>query len=74
MAVDPSDPATFEEDDAPRVPEIDVEAPADDTAEQRTDVTQEHDDPVAGADQDTANEADVVEQSRVVALDEDDYR
>ncbi|MBK3580734.1 hypothetical protein JHN63_44565 [Streptomyces sp. MBT65] len=60
MTVDPSDPATFEdESDAP----FDIEAPEDDAPEQPTDV-----DPAK------ANEADVAEQARVVALDEDDYR
>ncbi|MFF5298440.1 MULTISPECIES: hypothetical protein [unclassified Streptomyces] len=61
MTVDPSDPATFEdESDTP----FDVEAPEDDiTDEQPTDL-----------DPDKANEADVAEQARVVALDEDDYR
>lgn len=61
MTVDPSDPATFEdESDTP----FDVEAPEDDiTDEQPTDL-----------DPDKANEADVAEQARVVDLDEDDYR
>ncbi|WP_405990928.1 hypothetical protein [Streptomyces sp. NBC_00986] len=61
MTVDPSDPETFEdESDTP----FDVEAPEDDpTDEQPTDL-----DPAK------ANEADVAEQARVVALDEDDYR
>ncbi|WP_405973922.1 hypothetical protein OG496_36490 [Streptomyces sp. NBC_00988] len=62
MTVDPSDPETFEdESDTP----YDVEAPEDDTTadEQPTDV-----------DPSKANEADVVEQARVVSLDEDDYR
>ncbi|WP_405843896.1 hypothetical protein [Streptomyces sp. NBC_01518] len=61
MTVDPSDPATFQdESDTP----FDVEAPEDDiTDEQPTDL-----------DPDKANEADVAEQARVVALDEDDYR
>jgi hypothetical protein len=61
MTVDPSDPETFEdESDTP----FDVEAPEDDiTDEQPTDL-----------DPDKANEADVAEQARVVALDEDDYR
>ena len=61
MTVDPSDPETFEdESDTP----FDVEAPEDDTTdEQPTDV-----------DPGKANEADVVEQARVVPLDEDDYR
>jgi len=60
MTVDPSDPATFEdESDTP----FDTEAPEDDAPEQPTDV-----------DPSKANEADVAEQARVVSLDEDDYR
>jgi hypothetical protein len=64
MTVDPSDPATFEdESDTP----FDVEAPEDDiTDEQPTDLDPDK--------TDEANEADVAEQARVVDLDEDDYR
>ena len=72
MAVDPTDPDTFEveNDDA----ELDVEAPENDAAEQLTDLTPDHDDPLTALDPDSANEADVIEQARVVSLDEDDYR
>ncbi|MDT0434550.1 MULTISPECIES: hypothetical protein [Streptomyces] len=72
MAVDPSDPATFEDTDAPS--ERDVEAPERDAAEQHTSVTPERDDPLEEADRDRADEADLAEQARVVSLDEDDYR
>ncbi|MEF9906245.1 hypothetical protein [Streptomyces sp. P9-A2] len=75
MATDPTDPETFEEtDDARESPEYDVEAPEADTAEQLTDLTPDRDDSLAGADIDRANEADLVEQARIVSLDEDDYR
>ncbi|MDR6979448.1 hypothetical protein J2X68_006184 [Streptomyces sp. 3330] len=72
MAVDPTDPETFEEDDD--FGEIDVEAPEGDAAEQYKDVTPEQDDSLEDVDPARANEADLVEQARVVSLDEDDYR
>lgn len=77
MTVDPSDPETFAEDeDRPEGQEYDVEAPRADTAEQQAEVTPDRDDPLTdvGRDRDRANEADLVEQARVVSLDEDDYR
>ncbi|MEW1647013.1 MULTISPECIES: hypothetical protein [unclassified Streptomyces] len=75
MAVDPTDPETFADESA--TPELDVEAPEEDTAEQSADVTPDGGDPLTGVDPDSANEADVadvIEQARVVSLDEDDYR
>ncbi|CAL9309892.1 hypothetical protein ACFT1B_19265 [Streptomyces griseoincarnatus] len=75
MAVDPTDPETFEEDeDVQESLEYDVEAPEVDAAEQQTEVRPEQDDPLEDVDPDRANEADLVEQARVVQLDEDDYR
>ncbi|MEV6958836.1 hypothetical protein AB0M97_06465 [Streptomyces sp. NPDC051207] len=74
MAVDPTDPETFEDGDEQEVEEFGVEAPEVDAAEQRTDVTPHRDDPLTGVNPDRANEADLVEQARIVALDEDDYR
>ncbi|MEV6182506.1 hypothetical protein ACIHAR_32690 [Streptomyces sp. NPDC052016] len=72
MAIDPTDPETFEdEDDAT---EFDVEAPENDAAEQHADVAPGRDDPLESVDPARANEADLVEQARVVSLDEDDYR
>ncbi|WP_053852938.1 hypothetical protein [Streptomyces sp. NRRL B-24085] len=77
MAYDPTDPEVFadseafEEDDAV---ELDVEAPEGDAAEQHTDIAPRSDDPLTGVDPDRANEADLVEQARIVSLDEDDYR
>ncbi|MEU0134184.1 hypothetical protein ABZ172_09140 [Streptomyces sp. NPDC006296] len=71
MTVDPSDPGTFED----RQPDTtDPEAPEADSAEQRTDVRPEEDEPLSGLDRGTANEADAAEQARVVTEDEDDYR
>ncbi|MFJ4710777.1 hypothetical protein [Streptomyces sp. NPDC088785] len=72
MTVDPSEPGTFTDN---RPPEIGVEEPEADAAEQSTELTPQQDDvPVDPADPDGADEADRVEQARVVALDEDDYR
>ncbi|MEV6090544.1 hypothetical protein AB0N39_10775 [Streptomyces cellulosae] len=75
MAVDPTDPETFEEDeDVQEGVEYDVEAPEVDAAEQHAEVRPQEDDPLEEVDPDRANEADLVEQARVVQLDEDDYR
>lgn len=74
MTVDPSDPETFVDDDTEQAEQFDVEAPAADAAEQQTDVKPDRDDRLTGANQDRANEADLIEQARVVPTDEDDYR
>ncbi|MGW6461695.1 hypothetical protein ACWF94_38155 [Streptomyces sp. NPDC055078] len=89
MAVDPSDPDTFDQLDrfgesaadgaggderAERAEHLDEEVPEADAAEQHTEVSQRRDDPLIHIDPDTANEADAVEQARVVTIDEDDYR
>ncbi|MFD4505670.1 hypothetical protein [Streptomyces sp. NPDC058457] len=73
MAHDPTDPDVLDDLEAEDAPEIGVEAPEGDAAEQHTDVTPSHDDPLTG-DPGRANEADLIEQARVVSLDEDDYR
>ncbi|MEU1119357.1 MULTISPECIES: hypothetical protein [unclassified Streptomyces] len=72
MSVDPTDPDTFETTE-PQVT-ADVEAPEADAAEQQTDLAPSRDDSLEGVDADSANEADLAEQARVVSLDEDDYR
>ncbi|WP_448318366.1 hypothetical protein [Streptomyces sp. CO7] len=76
MPVDPTDPDTFvhEEEQEEAAPEIDVEAPEHDAAEQLADVRPAKDEPVRGEAGDRAAEADLAEQARVVELDEDDYR
>ncbi|MFF7353089.1 MULTISPECIES: hypothetical protein [Streptomyces] len=74
MAYDPTEPETIDDLEADTVPEIDVEAPEVDAAEQQADIRPDRDDPLTGVDPDRANEADLVEQTRVVSLDEDDYR
>lgn len=73
MAVDPTDPETFD-DDGNGGTELDVEAPENDAAAQQAELAPERDEPVAEEDTLRANEADLVEQARVVSLDEDDYR
>ncbi|MEV0239079.1 hypothetical protein AB0I06_03930 [Streptomyces sp. NPDC050674] len=74
MAVDPTDPETFEAEEAQEAREFDVEAPEVDAAEQQADLAPDRDDPLTSVDPDRANEADLVEQTRIVSLDEDDYR
>ncbi|MFF3287799.1 hypothetical protein [Streptomyces sp. NPDC003023] len=74
MSVDPTEPETFQEADDGNTGTTDEEVPEADAAEQHTDVRSERDDPVNHVDPATANEADAVEQTRVVKLDEDDYR
>ncbi|KND29387.1 hypothetical protein HFP69_11525 [Streptomyces sp. ARC12] len=71
MTVDPSDPDTFENAEPERPG---PEAPEADAAEQRADVRPEDDERAESIDPETANEADVAEQRRVIPLDEDDYR
>ncbi|MEV6840883.1 hypothetical protein AB0N17_41500 [Streptomyces sp. NPDC051133] len=75
MAYEPTEPDEAIEDlEGDAAPELDVEAPEVDAAEQHTDLAQDRDDPLTGVDPDRGNEADLVEQARVVSLDEDDYR
>ncbi|MFF4949366.1 hypothetical protein ACWC2K_35905 [Streptomyces chattanoogensis] len=73
MPADPTEPDTFE-DEANEMTEFDVEAPVNDAAEQHAEVSPQHDDPMTGVDPGVANEADLVEQARVVELNEDEYR
>ncbi|KUJ64303.1 hypothetical protein ACZ90_56980 [Streptomyces albus subsp. albus] len=90
MTADPNDPETFtdpdtftdpvealDEMDEPATVDaagIDTEASEGDRAEQHTDLSPHRDEPVTGADLDSANEADRAEQARVVELNEDEYR
>ena len=72
MAVDPTDPETFEDESG--ADELGVEAPEDDAAEQLAEVAAGRENLPTEVDPDAANEADVIEQARVVSIDEDDYR
>ncbi|MGW0335149.1 hypothetical protein ACWD0J_25320 [Streptomyces sp. NPDC003011] len=74
MTVDPSDPETFVHEDTEKDEEFAVEAPEADAAEQSAELAPDRDDPLTGVDPDRGSEADLVEQARVVSLDEDDYR
>ncbi|MFC7869299.1 hypothetical protein ACFU5B_36540 [Streptomyces murinus] len=74
MAQDPTEPDTIEELDEETAPELGVEEPEVDTVEQQADVRPERDDTLTAEKKDRANEADLLEQARVVSLDEDDYR
>jgi hypothetical protein len=68
------DTGLFDQDDTePDDAELDIEAPEADAVEQHLDVRQQHDLPITGRG-DEADPADAAEQSRVVELDEDDYR
>ncbi|TWV46424.1 hypothetical protein FRZ03_14650 [Streptomyces misionensis] len=74
MAHDPTEPDTIEELDDETAPELGVEDPDVDAVEQQADILPERDDTLTEVDKDRANEADLLEQARVVSLDEDDYR
>ena len=74
MTVDPTEPETFAAEDIENDEEIGVEAPEGDTAEQHTAVQPDRDDPLTGVDPADGDEADLIDQARVVSLDEDDYR
>ncbi|MBT2448090.1 hypothetical protein J7F03_13570 [Streptomyces sp. ISL-43] len=71
MTVDPAEPETFQ---AELRESLDPEAPEADAAEQNAELNPREDDPLTEVDIDEAADGDAVEQARVVALDEDDYR
>jgi hypothetical protein len=60
-------------EDIDTAPDLDIEAPEADVAEQRQDLSPQRDEPVTAASFD-ADPADTTEQHRVVRQDEDDYR
>lgn len=71
MTVDPAEPDTFQSE---LRESLDVEAPEADAAEQDTELNPSGDDPLTPVGQREAADGDAVEQTRVVPLDEDDYR
>lgn len=75
MPVDPTEPENVQNDEngEAEAAELSVETPEADAAEQHTDLRPDRDDPLTRLHPDTASEADLVEQARVVTLDEDDY-
>ncbi|MFD8910483.1 hypothetical protein [Streptomyces sp. NPDC059575] len=76
MAYDPTEPDAIEELEAAggAVEEIGVEEPENDAAEQQTSLAEDQVDPLTDEELAKGNEADLIEQARVVTLDEDDYR
>lgn len=69
-----TDPGT-DPDTEPDPDELDLEAPENDVAEQRTEVLQQDDDPLVERPEELdieADPADAVDQRRVVPVDEDD--
>ncbi|MCX4780869.1 hypothetical protein [Streptomyces sp. NBC_01264] len=71
MTVDPAEPDTFQSELGET---LDVEAPEADAAEQHAELTPVEDDPLTPVGQREASDGDAAEQTRVVTLDEDDYR
>ncbi|MFI6104390.1 hypothetical protein [Streptomyces sp. NPDC051310] len=76
MTVDPTDFETFDEaaDETAPAGAVGAETPEADAAEQHTELRPREDDPLTHIDPAVANPADAAEQTRVVDLDEDDYR
>ncbi|MFF7383125.1 hypothetical protein [Streptomyces griseoluteus] len=75
MAHDPIEPDEIESPDDDAESEItDVEAPEHDAVEQRAPLTEERDEPLTEVDPARGSEGDLVEQARVVRIDEEDYR
>ncbi|MEV6791024.1 hypothetical protein AB0M87_03285 [Streptomyces sp. NPDC051320] len=74
MPTEPGEPIEPTETDEATEPTGSREADPADSAEQRAELTPQEDDPLTGIDPASANEADASEQTRVVPLDEDDYR
>lgn len=76
MAVDPTDPDTFEDtyEDEPEETPAGLEAPREDAAEQHTDLLRQWKTPITGRESSEADPADAADQARVVELNEDEYR
>ena len=76
MAVDPTDPDTFEDtyEDEPEEIPGGLEAPREDAAEQHTDLLRHWQTPITDRESTEADPADAVDQAREVELNEDEYR
>ncbi|MGW1776851.1 hypothetical protein [Streptomyces sp. NPDC002104] len=74
MTVDPAEPDTFQSELRKTAGGLDAEAPEADAAEQNTELNPTEDDPLTPVGQREASDGDAAEQTRVVPLDEDDYR
>ncbi|AXK31559.1 hypothetical protein DVA86_01755 [Streptomyces armeniacus] len=74
MTVDPTDPDTFEDTYEDEPDETRFEAPEEDAAEQHAELLQQRDVPITDRGPDEADPADAAEQSRVVEVNEDEYR
>ncbi|MFJ3900946.1 hypothetical protein [Streptomyces sp. NPDC090025] len=78
MTADPNEPNTFAERFTEQAGKGDVvldqEIPEADAAEQRAELRERDDVPLAQIEHEAADAADAAEQARVVELDEDDYR
>ena len=71
---DPTDPDAFEDEYEEEPDEDGLEAPPEDVAEQRSELLQQRDAPIADRDLGEADPADAAEQSRVVEENEEEYR
>jgi hypothetical protein len=76
MSVDPTDPDTFEDEADQDAADLGVEVPEADAAEQAADLAALREALAPDRVRDSANEADVAEQSRTVTGlgEEEDYR
>ncbi|MEU4149797.1 hypothetical protein [Streptomyces sp. NPDC026659] len=76
MAYDPTEPDAIEELETAggAVEELGVEEPENVAADQQADLARNQDEPLTDVDPAKGSEADLIEQARVVTLDEDDYR
>ncbi|MFE6779462.1 hypothetical protein [Streptomyces sp. NPDC057702] len=74
--IGPTDPPTFPDDEPTEDAGDDrsVETPEADSVEQRADLAPAEDERPIDLDPTAANPADVAEQHRIVATDEEDYR
>ncbi|NJQ00961.1 hypothetical protein [Streptomyces zingiberis] len=72
MSAEPTEPETFEDQTGEEEP--DIETPEADAAEQRAEIVEHERPALPDHVPDSADPADALEQSRVVEIDEEDYR